>query len=404
MAVKQGHYCERCQKTLDPVRFYKSNNTEKYPDRGLVNMCKECMTARVDNWDSSTYEWIFQELDVPYLPFKWDSIMAKYAAEPEKITKMTIVGKYLSAIKLKPFKDYRYKDSEFLCQMEEKKRVDAMKKQGYDAQQIAENLAQATELPPKPVETMQPQLAQPDYFAQMSGADEDSNEIVAELTDDDRKYLRIKWGHTYRPEEWVRLEQLYNDMCDSYDIQGAGHEDNLKLLCKTSLKSNQLLDLGDVEGAQKMLKMYDQLMKSGKFSAAQNKADDGNGIDSVSELVAICESEGFIPRYYTDGPKDKVDRVLQDLQEYTHSLIMDETNLGSLIEKAVKQIEEDKEKEANADFDSAEEEEAYEESLFSDGSKDLISDSDMQKFFEAEEDWENQAQEYFNKLEDEEDD
>lgn len=245
MAVKQGHYCERCQKTLDPVRFYKSNNTEKYPDRGLVNMCKECMTARVDNWDSSTYEWIFQELDVPYLPFKWDSIMTKYAAEPEKITKMTIVGKYLSAIKLKPFKDYRYKDSEFLCQMEEKKRVDAMKKQGYDAQQIAENLAQASELPPRPMETMQPQLAQPDYFAQMSGANEDNNEIVAELTDDDRKYLRIKWGHTYRPEEWVRLEQLYNDMCDSYDIQGAGHEDNLKLLCKTSLKSNQLLDLGD---------------------------------------------------------------------------------------------------------------------------------------------------------------
>ena len=54
-------------------------------------------------------------------------------------------------------------------------------------------------------------------------------------------------------------------------------------------------------------------MKSGKFTAAQNKAESGEYVDSISELVAICESEGFIPRYYTDGPQDKVDRVLEDL-------------------------------------------------------------------------------------------
>jgi hypothetical protein len=29
-----------------------------------------------------------------------------------------------------------------------------------------------------------------------------------------------------------------------------------------------LLDIGDVEGAQKMSKMYDMMMKSGKFTAA----------------------------------------------------------------------------------------------------------------------------------------
>lgn len=54
-------------------------------------------------------------------------------------------------------------------------------------------------------------------------------------------------------------------MCESYDIQTAGHIDTLKLICKTSLKANQLIDLGDVEGAQKMIKVYDTLMKSGKF-------------------------------------------------------------------------------------------------------------------------------------------
>ena len=93
-------------------------------------------------------------------------------------------------------------------------------------------------------------------------------------------------------------------MTQSYDIQGAGHEDVLKLVCKTSLKANQLLDIGDVDGAQKMVKMYDSLMKSGKFTAAQNKAENGEFLDSISEFVVLCEKEGFIPRYYVDGPKD----------------------------------------------------------------------------------------------------
>lgn len=37
-------------------------------------------------------------------------------------------------------------------------------------------------------------------------------------------------------------------MINSYDIQGAGHIDNLKLMCKTSLKANQLIDANDIEG------------------------------------------------------------------------------------------------------------------------------------------------------------
>jgi len=102
-----------------------------------------------------------------------------------------------------------------------------------------------------------------DYFD--DGATDD---LVAELTDEDRLYLRLKWGKSYKPDEWIELENLYNEMMESYDIQTAGHKDTLKLICKTSLKANQLIDMGDIEGYQKMSKVYDTLMKSGKFTAA----------------------------------------------------------------------------------------------------------------------------------------
>jgi hypothetical protein len=130
----------------------------------------------------------------------------------------------------------------------------------------------------------------------------------------------------------------------SYDIQGAGHVDTLKLMCKTSLKANQLIDIGDIEGFQKMSKVYDSLMKSGKFTAAQNKAESGEYVDSISELVELCEKQGYIERFYIDEPNDKVDITIRDMQKYTKDLIERETNLSNLIEAAVKQnLKEDEE-------------------------------------------------------------
>ena len=161
-------------------------------------------------------------------------------------------------------------------------------------------------------------------------------------------------------------------MEESYDIQGAGHEDILKLVCKTSLKANQLLDIGDVDAAQKMVKMYDGLMKSGKFTAAQNKAENGEFLDSIGELVVICEKEGFIPRYYTGSPNDRVDETLMDLKNYTHSLVVDEMNLGNLIENAVKQMVEQESKEEDEDV----EEELEYENL------DELKDEDFEDFGE----------------------
>ena len=267
-----------------------------------------------------------------------------------------ILGRYLSKMRLKQYKDYRWKDTEFIQQLNTAKIEQTMKRQGYDAQQIALANQRAAFVVPenapppdfseKPTDNPFLATGDEDYFAEQSGASAD-DEI--DLTDEDRIYLRLKWGKTYKPEEWVRLEQLYNDMMNSYDIQGAGHEDNLKLLCKTSLKANQLIDIGDVEGFQKMSRVYDQLMKSGKFTAAQNKAENGEYVDSVGELVMMCEKDGFIPRYYIDEPNDKVDQTILDMKRYTHTLITEETNLGNLIEEAIKNNQKEDEAAANAD-------------------------------------------------------
>ena len=381
MPEKKQRYCQKCGRTKNEDNFYSSNNLEKYPE-GRLNLCKDCITMHVDNWEPETFMWILQECDVPYVPEEWNKLLASYAKDPTSVKGTTIIGRYLSKMKLKQFKQYRWSDTSFLQEVANNKMEEAMKRQGYDAQAIAKAIEKAS-FPVPDHELEQPDFDDEpiyggggnDYFDSICEVPEDTS-IVDALTDEDKLYLRMKWGKTYKPDEWVQLEKLYQEMKESYDIQGAGHEDTLKLVCKTSLKSNQLLDMGDVEGAQKMVKMYDMLMKSGKFTASQNKTERGDAVDSISEIVAICEKDGFIPRFYTDGPQDKVDRTLQDLQKYTRSLITEEMNLGNLIEQAVRQIQEDKEKEAQRDADAADDDEAFEAELF-DEDQSFLDDEDF---------------------------
>ena len=385
----KSYFCEKCKRTMSADQFYASNNLDKYPNEGKLKQCKKCITMHVDNWNPETYLWILQECDVPYIPEEWHKLMSSYARDKSKVTGMTILGRYLSKMKLNQWNKYRWEDNEFLQKQADAKTRETMERQGYKQSEIDTVLQEGRFVIPegelaKPVYAdSEPEGVQEDYFAQHCAVPEE--DIQLDLTEEEMIALRLKWGKTYRPEEWIKLEQLYEEMMNSYDIQSAGHIDTLKLVCKTSLKANQLLDIGDVDGAQKMVKMYDGLMKSGKFTAAQNKAESGEYVDSVSELVAICETEGFIPRYYVDEPKDKVDRVLQDLQNYTHSLVTEEMNLGNLIENAVKQIELDKEKEAQGDAEAADDEDLLDNLLFSDEAESVIKDEDFETFYNYEE-------------------
>lgn len=354
--MAESYYCEKCNRTMDASQFYGSNNLAKYPD-GKLRQCKKCITMHIDNFNPDTYLWILQECDVPYVPDEWNKLLQSYAKDRSKLTGMTIIGRYLSKMKLKQYRDYRWKDTEFLQEVANKKIEETMKRQGYEAAEIAQAIATSTiPVPQAPLQEPvyveeNPFLASgnEDYFGEVNGGQDD---FIDDLTEEDKTYLRLKWGKTYKPEEWIRLEQLYEEMMASYDIQGAGHIDTLKLVCKTSLKANQLIDIGDIEGFQKMSKVYDSLMKSGKFTAAQNKAESGDFIDSIGELIEMCEKEGYIERYYVESPKDRVDLTIADMQRYTRTLIEEETNLPNMVEKALREIDkEDKDNAANAETD-----------------------------------------------------
>ena len=134
---------------------------------------------------------------------------------------------------------------------------------------------------------------------------------------------------------------------------------------------NQAIDCGDVSGYNTLSRVYDTLRKSAKFTAAQNKESKNDYVDSVGELVAICEREGFIPRYATDIPQDKVDITLKDMNNYVRKLVTQDLGFGQQIEDSIKKLQIQKEmREQEDDFD------------FDEDEVDGLKDKDYEEYFE----------------------
>ena len=353
MSDKATILCEKCRKTMDVSNFYISKNTEKYPPDGRLNVCKKCLTMHVNNWEPTTYMHILQEIDIPYIPQEWEALLERYGKDPKKVTGVTILGRYLSKMKLKQFAHLNWSDTERLMEDDKKKQLIIRQQEEAQRNRYAAALQSGEVL--EGLEGVDIDNLTEEQIQELFPAPEQMpTSLEDELTQEDKKYLSLKWGKLYRPEEWIALEQFYEQMTSSFDIQTAAHFDYLKMICKTSLKMNQAIDCGDIEGFAKLQKAYDSLMKSAKFTAAQNKAESGEFVDSVGELVYLCEEQGFIPRFHTDEPNDIVDITLKDMQGYAYRLVTEEMGLGNMIEAALQQMQREEEKE-EGDLDESDE-------------------------------------------------
>lgn len=344
--------CQKCGRTMEDVKFYSYRNGEK------VEMCKQCLTMHIDNFDPQTFLWIIQKLDAPWVPIFWNKIRDReYAKHNGKLKGMSVLGKYLSQVKLKQYKDYNWARSEQLQnEISKNQKVDEetitaqqqqIKKQfenGEITQSQYRTLVSSAfqkqneyMMLPKPQQEADP-IGKDNAFNENNFLSEDQlPDPAADLTLEDKKYLAMKWGRTYKISQLVELQKKYVEMTNSFDIQDADSKNSLILICKTYLKMNEALDCGDVEGYGKYNRAYDTLRKSAKFTAAQNKQNKAEFVDSVGQLVAFCQKYGGrIPRFQIKQP-DAIDKIIDDLKTYNRNLVYEDTALARQVQDYLKQ-------------------------------------------------------------------
>ena len=374
-----SYTCEKCHKTMDEKQFYTYKNGNK------TELCKKCLTMHIDNFNPDTFLWLLKKMDVPYVPSEWNVLRDRaYAKDPNKMNGMSVFGKYLSKMKLKQWKDYGWEDSERLQakelenskdKIEEWQELEKITQERFENGEISEAeyktlVSASTQNEMLNGPTTVPIAAAPpeDPYIQ----EDELYDLSEELTEEDKKYLAMKWGRLYKPSEWIELEKIYEQMTASFDIQDADTINTLILICKTNLKMNQAIDIGDLDGFQKLSRVSESLRKSAKFTAAQNKEEKNDFVDSVGELVSMCEREGFIPRFATDIPQDKVDLTLKDMNKYLYKLVTQDLGFGQQIEDALQKIKIQQEMQENNDL-----------SLDVDADSEELIDQDYEDFYQS---------------------
>nr|DAN84857.1 MAG TPA: hypothetical protein [Caudoviricetes sp.] len=368
--------CKKCGRERAATKFFKKKTKER------IDICVDCLTMYIDNYDYTTFSWILEMFDIPYIKNVWIKMANDiYLKNPAKFSNRSVIGKYIRTMNMKQYADYCFADSDKLNMAQEmaKERREATVDKDYVLQLQKEleegkiSKAQYDTLSPETPSSIDKEeeefiaLKEEAIKPIQQGADE--GEIRKQLTDEEYQYLLMKWGYLYQPSQLVQMEKLYNKYANEYELN-VDREDTLKKICKTSLKMDEALDVGDTQAYQKLASVYDQLRKAGKFTEVQNKEEQERYLDSVGELVALCEREGGPIKEFVDPdeyPQDKVDFTIKDLKSYNYNLATNELNLSDLIQTYIDKL--DKAEQSGNDIDlnkgliTSKEEEAEEDTL-----------------------------------------
>ena len=392
--VKQT--CVKCGKTMSESFFFSKKNGER------STMCRDCLTMYIDNRKPSTFLWILEDFDFPYVEDVWVSLANKvYKQDPANFGPRSVIGRYFRTMKMVSWRDYSWADSDRLNAERQGKRehVTANRREAYldeeKEQKLLEqlekgeisqaqyqtlsarysfdhnemdknpnviasdpvaNIAESTEeedSPPAQTEdsTLLTPLGKNEAELDIGVVEDkkpefletieiNENDIISELTQEDMKYLALKWGMAYKPAEWVKLEEIYKKYESEYELN-VDRAETLKSICKTKFKMDQAIDIDDIRSYKDLSAVYDQLRKSGKFTESQNVEQQKREIDSIGELVQFVENKGgIIPRFENpeEEPQDKIDFLINDMKNYVNNLVRNELGLGSLIESYVEKL------------------------------------------------------------------
>lgn len=463
--------CAKCGQVKPDFEFYKYKPIEGQPEK-YCDLCRDCLTVNVNNFNPDTFLWILQDFDIPYVPRIWNATRdrAIEKAKGKPLTGYSVIGSYLRNMKLSTWIRKGFKDSESENDMtiendcnnsgvddtvsienqidenniegnEETKNkrfdprsvgvydptpkepdrntTDLLKqkeeqyKNGEISKELYEEFVKAMSSTPNPniimskngkgyatkytfdpgmlnntnnpIADLMPEKTEEEKLEEIGLTKEDVEEDINTLTKEDKIYLKNKWGLDYTPNQWINLEQSYNNYIENCEEITQAIKEQVITICKLHLKATEALDSGDMEAFTKLNKAYLDLQKAGKFTEAQNKKDkDENEVTSISQIVEIVEKYGgVIPPYNLDIPQDIIDYEIRDINNYTKNLITNELGFGNMIEEqlnkmrriqedAIKQQQEEKklneemEEEINKNFlvDAYEDQKQEDEELY----------------------------------------
>lgn len=194
-----------------------------------------------------------------------------------------------------------------------------------------------------------------DYFKAYMDlkASGDIDDELPGLADQKRATLQERWGANYDDEALRYLENLYNGLMTTQNVNGALQVDQAIKICKMSYEiDNRIREGSDFD---KLLASYDKLVKAAEFTPKNVK--NINDFDSVGELIKWLEKRGWRNTFYDGVTRDIVDETMKNFQNFNQRLYTNESGIGEQITERInalrqaKQIEEETYYGTNKEYD-----------------------------------------------------
>ena len=266
-----------------------------YPNK-VLPMCNDCVDERINahSGDWQFVDKLCQMSDIPFIPSEW-----------EKIFQMNPTGAF-----------YRY--SQIFLAAE------------YDGVDWTSYFEAYKEL-------------------QDAGKLED---VLPGLAEDKRQRLKTMWGANYDDQALEYLDNLYNGLLATQNINGKLQMDQAQKICKMSYE----IDLRIAEGADfdKLLASYDKLVKAAEFTPKNVK--NINDFDTFGEATKWMEKNGWRNTFYDNVTRDVVDETMKNVQNFVQRLYVNESSIGEEVTrrlealKATAEIEREGYYETNKDY------------------------------------------------------
>lgn len=139
--------------------------------------------------------------------------------------------------------------------------------------------------------------------------------------------LKLIWGNL-DDLDLIRLEKFYNSSLSDYNVQTEAQKDMLRKIARLSVLIDQDLAVGAVD--KDKLSQYDKLMTSALKTLETTQAE---GITAIGQVIEFIEKNGYKPHFYEGIPRDEIDMIQHNIQDYLRDLVQGEVNLTELYER-----------------------------------------------------------------------
>ena len=269
--------CESCGRALDSMSFLKTKSY-LFPS-GYINVCTDCLARELEqnNYSWNAMDRLCQYLDIPFIPDKYEELLA------------TTKGADLLRAYNTIFFTEEYEGIDW-----------GSYEEAYKDLQQTNALAEAVPL----------------------------------LAEQERIKLQQKWGMNYDDEALRYLENLYDGMTLTQNINGALQIDQALKICKVSYEIDCCLREG--KDIDKLLASYDKLVKTGEFTPKNVK--NASDFESMGELVRWLEKKGFENQFYDGETRDVVDETIKNIQSWNQRLYTNESGIGDEITQRIQSL------------------------------------------------------------------